>query len=190
MGGRYALRLALDRPDLVERLVLVGATAGLDDPVERAARRSADEVLADRLEEIGLDAFLDVWTALPLFAGLPLDLRFMTQRRTNSVAGLASSLRLAGTGAMEPVWERLVDLAAPVLLVTGGDDAKFTGLARQMADLAPQATHVVLAGAGHTAHLEDVEGFVAAVRTWEADLAGRGQAAAKSPPARSTPKTS
>jgi pimeloyl-ACP methyl ester carboxylesterase len=141
--------------------------------------------LADRLEEIGLDAFLDVWTALPLFAGLADDLRFMTQRRTNTVAGLASSLRLAGTGAMEPVWDRLPELAMPVLLVTGGDDGKFTGLARQVCDVVPTATHVVLPGAGHTAHLEDVDGFVAAVRAWEA-----GQAAANSPAASSTPKTS
>ena len=35
MGGRFALAAALDRPDLVERLVLIGATAGIDDDAER-----------------------------------------------------------------------------------------------------------------------------------------------------------
>jgi pimeloyl-ACP methyl ester carboxylesterase len=30
MGGRFALHLALRRPDLVDRLVLVSSTAGLD----------------------------------------------------------------------------------------------------------------------------------------------------------------
>ena len=41
MGGRLCLHLALRRPDLVERLVLVSATAGLDDEADRAARRRA-----------------------------------------------------------------------------------------------------------------------------------------------------
>ncbi|HEX6785940.1 MAG TPA: alpha/beta fold hydrolase, partial [Acidimicrobiales bacterium] len=39
MGGRLALHLALDHPDHVDALVLLGATAGIEDEEERAARR-------------------------------------------------------------------------------------------------------------------------------------------------------
>ena len=39
LGGRLCLHLALARPDLVAGLVLIGATAGIDDADERAARR-------------------------------------------------------------------------------------------------------------------------------------------------------
>ena len=105
MGGRLCLHLAVARPDLVERLVLVSATAGIDDPIERAERRAADEALAASIERDGVDAFLARWVAQPLFAGLAdpgLD-----DRRRNTVAGLASSLRLAGTGTQEPLWDRL-----------------------------------------------------------------------------------
>ena len=35
MGGRFALHVALANPDLVRGLVLLGATAGLDDPTEQ-----------------------------------------------------------------------------------------------------------------------------------------------------------
>lgn len=168
MGGRYTLRLAIDRPDLVRRLILIGASPGLEDPAERAARRASDEALAERIEAIGVDAFLDEWIALPLFAGLDPSLRFVTQRRMNTAAGLASSLRLAGTAAMEPLWSRLGELAMPVLLVTGERDTKFTAIAERMADrIGPAATVAVLPGAGHTAHLENVDAFVAAVRAWE-----------------------
>ena len=52
LGGRIALHLALAFPDLVERLVLIGATGGLDSEEERKQRRVADESLADRLEEV------------------------------------------------------------------------------------------------------------------------------------------
>lgn len=173
MGGRYALRLAIDRPDLVERLVLVGASPGLADADDRAARQRADEALADRLEAIGLGAFLEEWLDQPLFATLDPSARALPARLANTVAGLAGSLRTAGTGAMEPLWERLSDLRMPVLLVSGGEDAKFTGIAEEMARaIGPHARRVVLGHAGHTAHLEQPEAFVAALRDWLADTGG------------------
>lgn len=70
MGGRVALHAALAHPDQVQRLVLVGATAGLDDPDEREARRTADERLADHIEVVGVQTFIDEWLENPLFEGL------------------------------------------------------------------------------------------------------------------------
>ena len=70
MGGRLCLHLALTEPTLVRALVLLGATAGLDEPAARSARRDADEALARGLEVDGLEAFLSRWLAQPLFAGL------------------------------------------------------------------------------------------------------------------------
>jgi len=167
MGGRYLVALAVARPDLVERLVLIGASPGLASADERAARCAADERLAQHLLDIGLAPFLDEWLALPLFAGLPEPMQFRTERLANDAEGLASSLRLAGTGAQDPLWDRLPSLTMPVLLVTGAADAKFTAIAEQMtAAIGPNATHVTIAGAGHTAHLEDPDAFRSAVRPW------------------------
>lgn len=166
MGGRFALRLALDRPDVVERLVLIGASPGLTDADERATRRAADDALAAKVQAVGVAAFVRDWLALPLLAGIPADLRFEAERCTNTADGLASSLRLAGTGAQEPLWDRLGELSVPVLLVTGGDDAKFTAIAAAMAEAIPAAEHVVVDGAGHTVHLEQPEVATAAVRDW------------------------
>jgi 2-succinyl-6-hydroxy-2,4-cyclohexadiene-1-carboxylate synthase len=170
MGGRIALRAALDHPAAVQRLVLVGASPGLADPVARDLRRRADDDLADHIETVGVPAFLDEWLALPLFAGLTPEAAARTERLENTAAGLAASLRHAGTGAQEPLWERLGELrdaARPVLLVTGGADAKFTAVAAEMAQaIGPSATQVVLPGAGHTAHLEDPTAFLAALRPW------------------------
>jgi 2-succinyl-6-hydroxy-2,4-cyclohexadiene-1-carboxylate synthase len=42
----------------------------------------------------------------------------------------------------------------PVTLITGGRDAKFTEIARQMAAAIAGAKAVVVSGAGHAAHLE------------------------------------
>ncbi len=46
LGGRIALRLALDAPGIIDALVLIGAGAGIADPTERARRRAVDEELA------------------------------------------------------------------------------------------------------------------------------------------------
>ena len=69
MGGRIALYTALTVP--VERLVLVGASPGIADPAERAARRAADDALADRIETLEIEAFAREWGSQPLFAGQP-----------------------------------------------------------------------------------------------------------------------
>ncbi|NLV54540.1 MAG: alpha/beta fold hydrolase [Acidimicrobiales bacterium] len=167
MGGRVALRLALDRPDAVERLVLVGATAGIDDDGERAARRRDDEARAETIEREGVDAFLAGWLAQPLFAGLTPDPADLAARRANPSAGLAASLRCSGTGTMDPPWwselPRLGTAGFGVRLVVGGRDAKFRSLADRMAaGIGPNATVAVVAGAGHACHLEAPDAFLTA----------------------------
>src|SRR5690606_11870689 len=47
LGGRLALRAALDHPSRVRALVLEGASPGIADPDERRARAAADATLAD-----------------------------------------------------------------------------------------------------------------------------------------------
>jgi 2-succinyl-6-hydroxy-2,4-cyclohexadiene-1-carboxylate synthase len=166
MGGRLALHLAVARPELVERLVLVSSTAGIADDADRAERRAEDEARADRLERDGLEAFLTGWLAQPMFATLPSDRAQLAARLGNTVDGLASSLRVAGTGAQRSLWSQLPGLSMPVLFVTGGLDAKFTGIAAEMASAVPRATMIGIAGAGHTVHLERPAEFLAVLRRW------------------------
>lgn len=167
MGGRIALHLALETPDLVDRLVLVSATAGIDDPAERARRREADEALAARIEQIGVERFIDEWLAQPLFAGVDAGTLARAERLANTAEGLASSLRHAGTGTQEPLWERLGSLEMPVLVMAGDHDAKFTALARRTAAaIGANATLSVVPAAGHSVHLEAPEAFIAVLRSW------------------------
>jgi 2-succinyl-6-hydroxy-2,4-cyclohexadiene-1-carboxylate synthase len=166
MGGRLALHLAVASPELVARLVLVSATAGIEDVRERAARRDADEQRAAEIERDGVAAFLDRWLASPLFATLPTAAAGVDARRDNTVAGLASSLRLAGTGAQRSLWPDLAALSMPVLLVAGNLDEKFTAIATRMAALIPHAELAVVADAGHAVHLERPDDVLAVLRRW------------------------
>jgi pimeloyl-ACP methyl ester carboxylesterase len=102
-----------------------------------------------------------------MFADLSPEHAHRAARETNTASGLASSLRLAGTGTQDPRWDRLPELAMPVLVVTGADDAKFTELGRRMVGLiGPNAELAVVEGAGHTVHLEQPERFLAVLLPW------------------------
>ena len=155
LGGRLCLRLALDRPELVRALVLVGASPGIADPAARAERRAADETMAGRIEREGVAAFLDRWLAGPLFSTLPAAAAGRAERLANTAEGLAYALRRLGPGAQEPLRDRLATLRPPTLLVAGALDAKFAAIAREMsAAIGPQARVALVPGAGHAVHLE------------------------------------
>ena len=157
-GGRLCLQLALDRPEVVDRLVLVSASPGIADPDERAARRDADELLAHEIERDGVDAFLERWLAQPLFATLPRERAGLDERRAgNTVAHLTHQLRVLGQGAQPSNWERLGELRMPVLLIVGGLDPKYVDIAQHMAERIAHVRVEVIPDAGHACHLEQPE---------------------------------
>lgn len=165
LGGRVCLTLALSHPELVEALVLIGATAGIKTEADRAARRAADEALADRIDPtrggLALEAFLDEWLAGPLFAHLDATTADRDSRRANTTAGLAASLRTTGTGTQVPSYDRLHELTMPVLLLAGGSDARFAKIAAEMAGLiGDNAATALVEGAGHAAPYESPARFV------------------------------
>lgn len=165
LGGRLALLLALACPDRVERLVLVGATAGIEDDAERTARREADDALAGRLEANSIEAFADEWGALSLWAGQPpaVAAAARADRLTQDPAGLAAALRGLGTGSMVPVWDRLGELTMRVTALAGERDEKFTAIARRIAAAVPDGVAQTVEGAGHAAHLECPAALAAAL---------------------------
>ena len=167
MGARFCLHVALSNPELVRGLVLLGGTAGIEDPAERSARRDHDLTTAARLRELGVPAFLEGWLDQPLFASLPADRAFLDERLENTVDGLASSLEQSGTGSQDPSWDRVHQLAMPVLVLAGGSDPKFTRLAERLAEaIGTNATMAVVPDAGHAAHLEQPDAFLAILRPW------------------------
>jgi 2-succinyl-6-hydroxy-2,4-cyclohexadiene-1-carboxylate synthase len=166
MGGRLALHLALAAPERVERLVLVSATAGIEDAVERARRRSSDARLAAELEAMPLGEFAERWRSQPLFAEDPPEVNALAREDLcrNRGDALAATLRGIGTGEMEPLWGRLGELAMPVTVLVGERDTRFRELGERMVGLLPRATMVVVPG-GHDLPRESPAAVATGVRT-------------------------
>ena len=164
-----ALRLALQASERLWTLVLESASPGIDDASEREARIRSDADLAGAIERDGLEAFVDRWQALPLFASqarLPSAVRdeLRRQRLRNDAKGLAGCLRGLGAGQQDPVSARVGEILMPVLLLAGALDDKYCALARRMASALPRARTEIVADAGHAVHLEQPAAFADAVR--------------------------
>lgn len=161
MGGRLALHAALRAPGRFAALVLVGASAGIEDESARAARRSFDEALAEWMERRPIDEVVARWEASPIFATQSRALRAAQRaaRLSHDPAELASLLRTAGQGALSPVWHRLGEIACPALIVAGELDREYVEAARRMAEAMPSATAHVIPGAGHAPQLEAPDRF-------------------------------
>jgi len=155
-GARVALHLALRHPERVTRLVLLGATRGIDDESARRERRASDEEWARRIERDGVDEFLDAWLAQPIFATLATSDEERSSR-SRDATGLAESLRRCGTGQQAWLGPRLSEIHIPTLVLSGSLDAKFTLEANALAAGIPLAQRAVIEDAGHAAHLERPE---------------------------------
>jgi 2-succinyl-6-hydroxy-2,4-cyclohexadiene-1-carboxylate synthase len=153
LGARVGLHVLTQSDMQISRAALIGATGGIEDPEARAARRRSDEARADELEVSGdIEGFLESWLQGPLFERLG-DEADRAERLRNSAAGLASSLRLSGTGTQEPLWDAIPAIGCPVLTLAGTDDIRFAAHALRLARLAPAGVVSLVPGGGHAVHL-------------------------------------
>lgn len=166
LGARVALHVATGTGMAIRRLVVIGATGGIEDREARQRRRQADETMADALEASGdVDAFVVRWLSGPMFAGLA-GAGQPDERRRNSAAGLASSLRLCGTGTQEPLWDRIPRLRPPLLALAGMNDPRFTAHALRLVRDAPDGVVSLIPGGGHAVHLAQPDPVGCLVGHW------------------------
>jgi 2-succinyl-6-hydroxy-2,4-cyclohexadiene-1-carboxylate synthase len=159
LGGRLALHAALREPRRYRGLVTVGAGAGLDDPGGRAARRAADERLAAWMETAAIEEVVAAWERQPVFADQS-DALIDAQRPgrlSHDPSELAALLRSAGQGALDPVWDALPRLTAPVLAIAGARDERYGEASRRLAAAVPNGRARIVEDAGHSPQLQRPE---------------------------------
>lgn len=157
MGGRVAWGLLAADPTRFCAATLIGAHPGLSDPAARRRRHEEDARRAEQLEREGLDAFLDAWASLPMWASQrALDADTLAAqdrvRRAHTADGLAHALRVLGLAQMPALDPR--SLRVPITLVTGALDAKHRALADALVRRAPNLEARSVEGCGHNVLLE------------------------------------
>jgi len=154
-GGRIALELAVAWPELVEKLVLVGAGLGGWEWSEAARAGFAEEEEAieggDLAEAAAAQARM--WLADDASA----DVRALTEAMTLR----SYELQIPVDGQVTAAWpeppaaDRLGDVTAPTLVVVGSEDVPdILAIAERLAAGIPSARREVVDGAGHLPGLE------------------------------------
>ncbi|MFM2163579.1 MAG: hypothetical protein RL325_16 [Planctomycetota bacterium] len=157
MGGRIALELAATRAWLAPRLLLLAASPGLDDEAERARRAAEDDVRAQEILRDGLDAFVERWYRLPIFAPFARHASFSAARVRRAQGEAAFWSRcVAGCspGRGTPRWSAIPALAARTVYAAGALDERYAAYAARARSLAPALRAELVAGAGHVLPLE------------------------------------
>lgn len=170
LGGRVALGLLVEHPDLFVGGTLIGASAGLRNASERAERRAQDQALIDLLTNEGIEAFVEHWESLPLFASQArVPKAWLEEQRASRLAhdaeALAGSLRTLGLGVMPDYWDSLGEIAVPVHVVAGEEDEKFRRIGQSMAAKMPCGSYGIVAQAGHNIPLEAPEQIASLIET-------------------------
>ncbi|HYH58082.1 MAG TPA: alpha/beta fold hydrolase [Thermoleophilaceae bacterium] len=169
MGGRIVLHAALANPGRWPALVLVGVSAGIDDPV---ARRKDDDELAGWIQRKPIADIVAMWETQAAFATQSPELVAAQRegRLSFEPPELAYLLRAFGQGVMPPIWDRLSALDVPVLLLTGALDEKYLAAGRRMASLLPRGTLETIPDAGHAPQLEAPEAVADAIDSFLGEL--------------------
>jgi 2-succinyl-6-hydroxy-2,4-cyclohexadiene-1-carboxylate synthase len=166
MGGRLALAYA-DKYG-VDKLVLESSSPGLADEEERVKRKHADELLAERILNEGISAFIDFWENIPLFhsqkkLSFEKQQSIRLERLAGSEVGLSNSLKGFSTGVQPSYWGKLKDMEISTILLTGELDQKFCDIAINMKNVLPQGKHMQINNVGHAFHVENPELFATIV---------------------------
>jgi pimeloyl-ACP methyl ester carboxylesterase len=154
LGGRIALELAVERPELVERLVLVNAALpGWTWSPEVQAANDAEDAALDRgdlaaaaetnLFWLGPEATEEVRELVLEMVTRSFELQLPVYEQVESVP-------------VEPaVNERLGEIGVPTLIVVGGADVPdMVAIASVLAAGIPDTRSVTIEGAGHLLSLE------------------------------------
>jgi 2-succinyl-6-hydroxy-2,4-cyclohexadiene-1-carboxylate synthase len=156
MGGRIALAVALALAQRVSRLVLVSASAGIDDAAARRERLAADARLAREIEAGGGEQFAAGWRRMPLFARDPewVHAAIAQDTRRLSAEQIAATLRAFSPGLLPGLTDRLGELDCPVSVLAGARDSGYCAIGRRVARGLRHGSYVEVEGAGHRVTLE------------------------------------
>ena len=154
-GGRIALELAVARPDLVERLVLIGAGLGSWSWSESAQTGFAEEEGAIERGELAVAA------AQQARMWLAADAAPEVRRLTEAMTLRSYEQQLPVEGQVKAVWPevsaetRLGEIDAPTLVVVGTEDLDdIKSMAEKLVAEIPGARLETIEGAGHLPSLE------------------------------------
>jgi pimeloyl-ACP methyl ester carboxylesterase len=158
-GGRLALELALESPERVAALVLVGPGLQGHEWSEEVRAFGAEEKAA--LERGGLDAAVEANVRLWLADDVDPEVRALVADMQRNAFELQKGHDFPPIPPLDPPPSaRLAEIGVPTLVVTGGEDVRdIHEIAEQLLAGIPGAESATIHGSGHLPTLERPDEF-------------------------------
>jgi 2-succinyl-6-hydroxy-2,4-cyclohexadiene-1-carboxylate synthase len=158
-GGRLAFYMAANNLLQNKAFISISSTPGLPTDELRTERAAEDIEHATKIMEFGIDAWVDNWLNLELFDGLKtlpesFYKAYDTRKRLNSTKILKNYLLNSGLGVMPFLQDKLRSVDQSGLLITGGNDKKYEGIAQRVCGLNKRFAHIVIPESWHTVYME------------------------------------
>lgn len=159
LGGRLALELALEVPERVSALVLVGP--GLDGHEWSEEVRAFGEEEEAALERGDLEGAVEANVRLWLADDVAPEVRGLVADMQRNAFQLQKGHDFPPIPPLDPpAWARLGEIGVPTLVVTGSEDVRdIHEIAEKLRAEIPAAESASIAGSGHLPSLERPDEF-------------------------------
>ncbi len=167
MGGRLALYLAAHYPERWSKLIIESASPGLPAGSEKKARWQEDQKRAAELELGDMQRFVTAWYEQPIFTSLHHHPQFSELQRSrgqNYPFEIARCLRGMSAGKQESLWNKLIEIPLPIMMLIGEYDPKYKKIGTEMKQRCPALEMKVVDNCGHMIHFENPELYAYYVR--------------------------
>ena len=171
MGGRVALSLLINHPELFSSASLVGVHPGLAKKREHAERIKLEHEWIQLLREKGIGAFVEYWEQYPLFESQKnLDFETLMNQKilrlSQNEQGLIRAIEVLGLSSMPNYELKASDIEVPVEILVGEYDQKFQGRGELLATMIPQGEMLIIEATGHNVVLERPEVVAQQINSW------------------------
>ena len=152
LGGRIAMTMLVQAPELWQAAVFLGARLPMEDEGEREQRRLWDHSWKEKCLHLPWSEFLKEWQALPVFQGraLPDNRAELESCRVR----VAKSFELWSPANAKVGLKDLLSVSKPILWVAGEDDLSYRDSNHRFAEASDDFSSCVIVGAAHRAHME------------------------------------
>lgn len=157
MGGRLALRHALEQPKKLRSLILESTSPGIPGISGARMRLLEDQ---KRAQEVMIDytGFLALWNTMPMFKGGTPDPEeakaYLRIQQDQDPQGIANSLLGFSAALMPMVRDQLKQLNIPVSIITGAYDVNYVSSSKVMAEKIADVKTFTIENAAHRVHLD------------------------------------
>lgn len=153
LGGRTAIDFAIEHPELVDSVVLIGA--GVSGFAFSGGYQQRVVTILGQLAQGDVQKFVDAWLADSAFGPRNAESRELVGRMLHDNYRLFTGDAAFIRPLEPPALERLGELRAPLLALVGAtDDADIHEIARILEERAPDARVVTVPDAGHMLNLD------------------------------------